>query len=157
MKANEDLINRFYSAFQIKDYAVMQSCYSSNVHFSDPVFPRLNASEVKAMWEMFCKNGENLSIEFQVISSSDKEVKAQWKASYIFNATQNQVENIIDAHFMIEDGLIIQHTDQFNFHRWARQALGFTGFLLGWTSYLKNTVRKQGAKALHKFMKNKGD
>ncbi len=155
MVTNEDLIERFYSAFQAKDFAEMQACYSEGACFSDPVFPNLDAPQVRSMWEMFCKNGKDLTIEFEILGSSENSVDARWKAKYTFSATGNKVINVVQAHFIIEDGHIIEHIDRFDFYNWAKQALGYTGLLLGWTSYLRNTVRKQGAKALNKFMKNR--
>lgn len=155
MVTNEDLVKRFYSAFQAKDFAEMQACYSEDACFSDPVFPNLDALQVRSMWEMFCKNGKDLSIEFEILNTTDTTVDARWKAIYIFSATGNRVSNVIEAHFSFKDDKIVEHIDHFDFYKWAKQALGFTGFLLGWTSYLKNTVRKQGAKALNKFMKNR--
>lgn len=35
--------------------------------------------------------------------------------------------------------------------RWARQALGTKGLLLGWTPLLKNAVRAQARKGLKAF------
>ncbi len=156
MDANVELIDRFYTAFQNKDYLSMQSCYAENAYFTDPVFPNLSSIEVKAMWEMFSKNGKDLSVEYEILNSTESIVNAQWKARYTFSATGNRVLNIVNAHFEIMEGKIIHHSDYFNFYLWARQALGYTGLLLGWTSYLRNTVRKQAARALYKFMKNKG-
>ena len=38
MDVNETLINKFYSAFQQKDYRTMNSCYSNYIVFYDPAF-----------------------------------------------------------------------------------------------------------------------
>ena len=38
MLINEELINKFYSAFQKLDHAAMNSCYSEDIVFFDPVF-----------------------------------------------------------------------------------------------------------------------
>lgn len=42
-------------------------------------------------------------------------------------------------------GLIATHRDRFNFWRWARQALGAPGVLLGWSPSLKRKVRNTAA------------
>ena len=42
----------------------------------------------------------------------------------------------------IENGTIIKHTDEFNFYKWSKMALGTPGLLLGWTSFFRNKVRK---------------
>ncbi len=72
MNYQEDLIRKFYSAFQQKDFLVMQSCYHKDATFSDPVFPNLDSKEVKAMWEMLLKSSKDLRIEFNEIHSKDQ-------------------------------------------------------------------------------------
>jgi hypothetical protein len=54
----------------------------------------------------------------------------------------------------IENDKITEHTDEFDIHKWSRQALGFPGLLLGWSGYLKNKIRSDAKNALEKFMKN---
>lgn len=41
MANNEDIINKFYSSFQQLDAAGMNSCYSDDIVFFDPVFGML--------------------------------------------------------------------------------------------------------------------
>jgi hypothetical protein len=61
------------------------------------------------------------------------------------------VVNDIHASFRFENGLIVEHKDSFSFYRWARQALGTSGLLLGWTPMVRNRVRRQAAAGLEKF------
>ena len=152
MNANEQLIHRFYSAFQIKDYQSMQDCYSDKVVFNDPVFINLEAREVKAMWEMFCKNGKDLVIEFSEIKADNNHGSAKWTAHYRFSSSGKKVVNHIHAAFRFEDGFIIHHEDDFDFYAWSCQALGITGKLLGKTNYLKNKVRNSARYNLQSFM-----
>jgi hypothetical protein len=63
------------------------------------------------------------------------------------------VHNRIDARFEFDAaGLISRHVDRFNFWRWSRQALGLKGWLLGWTSLVRDKVRAQAAKNLALFL-----
>ncbi len=39
--------------------------------------------------------------------------------------------NDIRARFRFRDGKIVDHEDSFSFHKWARQALGPAGLVLG--------------------------
>lgn len=152
MNPNQQLIFNFYTAFQNKDYKTMQSCYADNATFSDPVFENLNAAEVRAMWQMLITRGKDLQLEFKNVEANDKTGSAEWIATYTFSASGNKVVNKIKANFVFENGKIVQHKDSFDFYTWAKQALGFKGMLLGWTSFLHNKV-KQGAKNnLMKFM-----
>ncbi|MEO5673891.1 MAG: nuclear transport factor 2 family protein [Chitinophagales bacterium] len=155
MTENERLIEHFYTSFQNKDYKSMQSCYADDATFSDPVFVHLNAEQVRAMWEMFCVNSDGLKVEFSNIKSTGINGSAEWIATYIFSSTGNKVTNRITARFHFENGKIVKHTDSFDFYKWARQALGVTGVLLGWTPLVKNKVRKLGIKTLNEFIKAK--
>ena len=133
----------------------MQQCYADNATFNDPVFTNLNATQVRAMWEMFCVKSRDLKIEFGNIHATEKKGSASWVATYLFSSTVKKVVNHITAHFTFENGKIKQHTDAFNFYKWCKQALGVTGLLLGWTPLIKNKVRHKGMKALNEYMLKK--
>lgn len=152
MAENEIIIQTFYSAFQKIDYKTMQLLYSDDASFSDPVFPLLHADEVRSMWEMFCRNSADLTIDFKNIQHKENRISAEWTAHYSFPLTKRMVNNHIKADFVLEDDKIIRHHDSFSFYRWSRQALGPTGWLLGWSPIVKNKVRKSAAKSLAKFM-----
>lgn len=152
MNANETLIHQFYTAFQNRDYRRMQECYADNATFSDPVFVGLDAKHVRAMWEMFCTGGTELRIEFTNVRADERSGSGEWTAYYKFSATGNNVVNRIKAHFIFENGRIVEHRDEFGFYRWARQALGMPGFLLGWTPLIRNKVRARAKGNLEAFM-----
>ncbi|HCN84523.1 MAG TPA: ketosteroid isomerase [Sphingobacteriaceae bacterium] len=152
MLANEQLIHTFYTSFQNKDYAGMQACYSENAVFNDEVFKDLNAKEVRKMWEMLIKKGHDLQLSFKNVQANDYEGSAEWTATYTFSKTKRKVVNHIKANFVFQDGKILQHTDHFNFHKWAGQALGTTGFLLGRTNFLKTKVQKTAVESLEEYM-----
>lgn len=153
MTVNETLIRHFYTSFQNKDVSAMQDCYADNATFSDPVFTNLNAAEVKSMWAMLIHSGKDMRIEFRNIQEIPGGATAEWDAWYTFSATGNKVLNRIKASFIIENGKIVKHTDRFSFYQWAKQALGFTGLLLGWTSFLKNKISNTAKKNLETFMR----
>jgi len=146
------VLDRFYSAFARHDWATMAACYHNDAHFSDPVFPDLDAAGVRAMWKMLVTSGTDLKLEFTVLEESANGGMVHWEARYTFSKTQRPVHNIIAARFTIQDGLIIAHTDQFDFWCWSRQALGITGTILGWTPIVRDSVRAQAAKSLQKWM-----
>jgi len=149
---NIDLVRRFYSAFQKLDYTTMQDCYADEVIFQDPAFGPLDGPDTKAMWEMLCKNARSFSLQFSDIHAEDDEyVTCRWVATYTFSATGRKVINRIQAYIRIQNGKITEHTDQFNFWRWARQATGLSGWLLGWSPFFQSQVRKQALANLKKF------
>ena len=53
------------------------------------------------------------------------------------------------------DGKIAEHRDHFDLWRWAGQALGIKGLLLGWTPFVQNAIRQQAAKGLAAFQKSR--
>ncbi|MBK7871764.1 MAG: nuclear transport factor 2 family protein [Saprospiraceae bacterium] len=152
MNTNEQLIHQFYQAFQNKDYKTMQSCYADDARFSDAVFQNLDAAQARAMWEMLIKRGKDLQLEYHNVQANETNGSAEWIATYTFSATGKKVINHIKANFIFKNGKIIKHTDQFDFYKWARQALGFTGLILGWTGFVKKKVRQTAMKNLDNFM-----
>lgn len=150
---NEQLIHTFYTAFAQKDYATMQQCYADNAVFSDEAFVNLNSEQVKAMWEMLCKRGKDMKLLYSDVVATENGGSAKWEATYTLSSTGRKVVNRIQAQFVIENGKIVKHTDSFNFYTWAKQAFGFTGVLLGGTSFFKNKVRKGAMQNLNAFMK----
>ena len=155
MHANEALIDRFYRAFQVRDAAGMARCYHSQVEFSDPVFPDLRGSEPAAMWAMLCARATDLAISFGDVQADDARGRARWEARYTFTQTGHPVHNVIDAEFEFRDGLIARHVDRFDFWRWARQALGPTGLVLGWTPMVRDRVRAIARRGLDAHMQRR--
>ena len=152
---SQELIERFYAAFDRKDGEAMAACYHPDAVFSDPVFPRLDAREVGAMWRMFCSTpGGDLAVEFRDVAADDREGRAHWDARYTFSATGRKVLNQIDAAFEFRDGLIVKHTDTFDLWKWTRMALGPVGVVLGWSPIVRNKVRGQARKLLEKYMRD---
>jgi len=152
MSQNKERMNKFYTAFQKKDYKTMQDCYANNATFSDPVFENLNAAEVRAMWQMLITRATDLALEFKNVAADETSGSAEWMATYTFTSTGKKVVNKIKANFVFENGKIKEHKDSFGFYKWAKQALGFKGLLLGWTSFLHNKVKQQARNNLIKFM-----
>jgi ketosteroid isomerase-like protein len=153
MSDNSSVIQRFYSAFQQLDYTTMNACYSEDAVFNDPVFGILQGDEVRAMWEMLCKNAKDFSLSFSNIQLLDLEyATCNWTASYTFSRTGRRVVNHIKAYMKFHDGRIVEHSDAFRLSTWVGQALGWKGVLFGWTGFMKKSIQKQARKNLAKFM-----
>ncbi len=153
MHPNAALIERFYRAFQARDAAAMGACYHPEVAFSDPVFPALRGREARALWALLCERAQDLEIEFGDVHADDARGRAHWEARYTFSPTGRRVRNVIDAGFEFRGGLIARHVDRFGFWRWARQALGAAGWLLGWTPLVRNRVRSEARRGLDAFLR----
>lgn len=149
--SNLALIERFYRAFDDGDGETMAACYAPDVAFSDPVFPDLRAERAKAMWKMLTSAPGDLRIELLEHEAGAERGSAHWRAHYVFTQTGRPVVNDIQAGFRFRDGLIASHHDRFDFHRWARQALGPIGLLLGWTPVVRSAVRRKADARLEEF------
>ena len=150
-ESNTQLIERFYGAFAERDGDAMAACYAQDVSFSDPVFPDLHGERAGNMWRMLTETGKDLRIELLEHDADADSGTAHWRAHYTFTATGRPVVNDVHASMRFADGLIAEHRDEFDFHKWARQALGPTGLLLGWTPIVKGSVRKKAAARLEEY------
>jgi len=148
----DDLIERFYGAFAQCDGASMASCYAPQATFSDPVFVGLDAREAGGMWRMLTSQATDLRVELLEHSADGERGSALWRAHYTFSQTGRPVINDVHASFSFADGLIAEHIDEFDFYRWARQALGLQGLLLGWTPVLRGAVRTRARRSLEQFL-----
>lgn len=146
-----ELIEEFYSAFQAKDAERMVTCYHDDIVFRDPAFGTLKGERAKNMWRMLLKNDTGLTLDFSDVEANEKTGKAHWEANYIFGQTGRKVVNKIDATFEFKDGKISKHTDDFNLHAWAKQALGLKGSLFGGTTFFKNQLNAKTNHLLTKF------
>ena len=109
------------------------------------------------MWLMLCasQKGKGFSVEFSDVKSNENNGSAHWEAYYTFSKTGRKVHNKIDATFEFKDGLIIKHTDRFDIHKWAKQAIGIKGLLFGGMPFFKNKLQKQTHYLLDKYIKEK--
>ena len=146
-------IQGFYDAFAQLDGGKMERCYADDARFDDEVFSLRGQREIGSMWRMLCDatRAKGLAV-WRLEVSAVTERSAHWDATYRFSATGRMVTNRIDATFEFNPaGLIVRHTDRFDFWSWSRQALGLPGQLLGWTPMLRNKVRAQAAANLKAY------
>jgi hypothetical protein len=152
MNTNEQLIYKFYTAFANADAQTMSECYHAAIQFEDPAFGKLKGNQVRQMWKMLIEKSKgNIKIEFSDIKADEYSGFAKWTATYNFSKTNRKVVNVIQAEFKFQDGLIISHTDNFDIWKWAKQALGFKGLLLGWTGFMQKQIQKQALASLKSY------
>src|SRR6185369_5783873 len=152
MHPHEALIRDFYAAFARRDAEGMARCYHRDIFFTDPVFPRLHGAEASDMWRMLLARATDLQVTLDEASADESEGRARWTARYTFTRTGRPVVNRVEAMFAFRDGLIVRHYDRFSFWRWASQALGPMGKLLGWSLPIKWKVRKEAARSLERYV-----
>jgi len=150
-----EIIEKFYAAFKNLDSENMASCYHKDIVFKDPAFGILKRAKAKNMWHMLCANqkGKDFKISYTDINFKDNKGSARWEAHYTFSKTGRKVHNKITAQFEFKEDQIIKHTDNFNLYRWAQQAFGITGFLIGWTPFFRKKLQVQTNSLLSKYEK----
>jgi ketosteroid isomerase-like protein len=132
MPANTETIERLYAALDAKDGETMASLYAPDATFEDPAFGELHGHEVGDMWRMLCSQAKDLAVTASDVQADDATGSASWVARYTFSQTGRPVENRVTARFRFtDDGQIADHRDSFSMLKWAPQALGPVGYLLG--------------------------
>jgi ketosteroid isomerase-like protein len=148
---NQATIERLYAAFGEGNGAAMTACYAPGAHFRDPAFGDLEGDDVGAMWRMLTGRAKDLEIELREHEAGEDSGTAHWIARYTFS-TGRPVVNDIQARFRFTpDGLIADHVDEFDFRRWAKQALGPSGNLVALLPPLRSKARAKALDQLTSF------
>jgi hypothetical protein len=153
--ANLETIERLYAAFGQCNGAAMTAAYADGAHFRDPAFGDLQGADIGAMWRMLTSRATDLRIELHGRDADEGSGSAHWIARYTFGPTGRPVVNDIRAAFRFgDDGKIVDHVDEFDFRRWASQALGFKGNLVAVLPPLRNKARAQALDQLEAFKRD---
>lgn len=143
-----ETISRLYAALDAHDGIGMAACYAEDAVFEDPAFGELRDGRVRHMWRMLCGATKDLRVEVPEHASDGATGSAHWIATYTFR-TGRRVVNDVHATFRFgPDGLIVEHRDDFDLRRWAGQAIGPSGTVLGLTPLLSPFVRRTTGRQL---------
>jgi ketosteroid isomerase-like protein len=153
-EANNQLIEHFYAEFGKCNGSAMTACYAPGAHFRDPAFGDLEGDDIGAMWRMLTGRATDLKIELHEHEADETTGSAHWIARYTFSATGRPVVNDIQAKFRFADGKIVDHDDDFDFRRWAKQALGPKGTLVALLPPLRAKARAQALAQLESFKRD---
>ena len=151
---NQETIERLYAAFADCNGAAMTACYAPGAHFRDPAFGDLEGDEIGAMWRMLTGRATDLKIELHEHEANEETGTAHWIARYTFS-TGRPVVNDIRARFRFApDGRILDHVDDFDFRRWAKQAFGPSGHLVALLPPLRSKARAKALDQLATFRRD---
>ncbi|HSK49106.1 MAG TPA: nuclear transport factor 2 family protein [Solirubrobacterales bacterium] len=151
---NKATIERFYAAFAECNGAAMTACYAPDARFRDPAFGDLEGERIGAMWRMLTGRATDLVIELHEHDADESTGSAHWIARYTFN-TGRPVVNDIQASFRFApDGKIADHVDEFDFRKWASQALGPTGHLVAILPPLRKKARAKALAQLDAYQRD---
>lgn len=152
---HREIIHKFYTSFSNGNVKGMLECYHKEIVFKDAVFGQLKGQRAVKMWEMLLsKKREDTVVNFYNVQATEQHGKANWVAEYFYGEKKRKVVNKVKADFTFKDGKIIEHTDTFDLWKWTQQAMGITGYLIGWTSFMKHKIQQTTNKRLDEFIKN---
>jgi ketosteroid isomerase-like protein len=147
---NAEVIQELYAALNRHDGEAMAKLYDPAGRFHDPAFGELTGAEAGDMWRMLTGRADDLEVELAEHSADGDSGTARWIARYTFTRTGRPVINDVRARFRFADDRIAEHDDSFSFWRWARQALGPAGLVLGLPGP-SALVRRRAREDLAKF------
>jgi ketosteroid isomerase-like protein len=154
-ETNRALIQRLYEALDRHDGEAMADCYAADAHFRDPAFGDLEGREVGGMWRMLAARAQDLKVELPEHDADGETGSAHWIATYTFTPTGRKVVNDIRAKFRFADGKIADHVDDFDYGKWAKQALGPPlGPLIAWIPPMASLPRKRARAQLDEFLED---
>jgi ketosteroid isomerase-like protein len=149
------LVARFYDAFAKLEIDAMLACLHPEITFSDPLFPNLRQGQVFEMWRMLIASAarypDDFSLTYEFVFVEERKAQVHWQAKYRYGG-RRKVHNKVLATLTFWDGKIVRHVDGFNFYTWGRQALGWLGLSLGWSSKFRASVQSAAKKQLSAFM-----
>jgi hypothetical protein len=149
--ANKATIERLYTAFGESNGSAMTACYAPGAHFRDPAFGDLEGDDIGVMWRMLTGRAKDLQIELHEHDAGEDSGSAHWIARYTFSSGR-PVVNDIQASFRFDaDGLIVDHVDEFDFRKWAKQALGPSGHLVALLPPLRAKARAKALEQLESY------
>jgi ketosteroid isomerase-like protein len=147
---SKELIERLYGAMNDHDGDAMAACYADDAVFEDPAFGELRDGAVKDMWRMLCAGASDLKVDLHEHEAGADSGTGHWVATYTFR-TGRKVVNDIQATYKFRDGLIADHRDVFDLRKWAGQAIGPSGVVLGLTPLLTPFIRRTTGRQLAAF------
>lgn len=136
----------FYDALARRDAATMAAAYAPDAAFSDPVF-RLRGAEIGRMWQSLLGRAREFSVTWEIRRAEPDRGEVAWTARYLFGG-RRPVVNVIESDVRFRDGRIVEHTDRFDFPRWAAQALGPPGRIFGGFEWFRRSVARKARRGL---------
>jgi ketosteroid isomerase-like protein len=138
------LLTRFYDALSRRDGEAMAAAYSADAVFEDEVY-RVEGADVGKMWKGLMSRAKTLTVSYTIARAAAGSGTVEWTARYVFPGG-GPVVNVILSELELSDGKIVRQRDRFDFRRWAAQALGWKGKLLGRFEWFRRAVSRKAAR-----------
>jgi len=155
---NTEKVKEFYEALSRNDYEALIRLYHPDATYTDELFS-FKGKEIHALWYAATRPAMKLEVECLAIEEVNDRVQTKWKMGYTLDVINSRIELEEIGIFVFEGEKIMEHSDEYNFREWCTQAFGIIGTLLGWSSWLRNRVRKQARKSvlIHMYSSQAGN
>lgn len=137
---------RFYDALSRGDAETMAAMYAPDARFQDAVF-QLRGEEIGRMWRTLLGRAKEFSVTYSIAQAAAGRGSVEWTARYLFGG-RHPVVNVILSELRFESDRIVDQKDDFDFPRWAAQALGTPGRLFGRFAWFQRGVAKKARAGL---------
>ena len=139
---------RFYDALARRDAETMAAMYAPDARFQDAVF-RLQGEEIGRMWRSLLGRAREFSVTYSIAQAAAGRGSVEWTARYLFGGRRpRRVVNVILSELRFENDTIVDQKDDFDFPRWAAQALGAPGRWFGRFAWFQRAVAKKARAGL---------
>ena len=139
-----EVLTRFYDALSRRDGETMASLYSPDASFEDEIY-RLRGEDVGKMWRGLMSRAKTLTVSYTIAKAGAGDGTVEWTARYDYPGG-GPVVTVILSGLELAGGKIVRQRDRFDFPRWAAQALGTKGKLLGRFEWVRRVVSREAAK-----------
>lgn len=158
MSIHVNIVKEFYEALSTGDFHAIQSFYSPEATYQDEIVT-LKGNEVFSHWFMMCREDFKTKAELIEIKENQNIVTTKWTIDYLLVPTGRRIFLEEEGYFYFNDGVIAAHRDKFDIYSFTKQGFGMLGYLIGWTSWAQNRLRKQAKKTIltHIYEANKNN
>jgi hypothetical protein len=115
----EETVRDFYEAFTHLRWNEVERLYAKDLSYKDPLFEHKSGAAAIHMWKTLFQADE-LKMGYEVTGVEGNVVKGRWTADYTFNG--RPVHEVSESRFLVKDGKIVSHQDDFSVVAWAKQA-----------------------------------
>ena len=132
----------------------MTACYAPGAHFRDPAFGDLEGDDIGAMWRMLTGRATDLKIELHEHEAGEESGSRPLDRPLHLLHRPPRRQRHPGQLPLRRDGRIADHVDDFDFRRWAKQALGAKGTLVALLPPLRAKARAQALGQLEAFKRD---
>jgi hypothetical protein len=140
------LIVRFFEAYNQNDWQSIARCYHDKASFSDPIYPDLREESIVYLWFDRLATRKKVDLKFRVVFADERKVQVEWSGLSPLHGRSVRINGL--STFALWDEAIVRHVDEYSFVDWSRQALGWKAWLMGGLRFYQTRVQRSARSQL---------